>query len=156
MHIVSSPVKDYGNFELDVNAISLKSIQRDQIVLPYHGPLPKCAELEQAGSAVISFNLQPTQKTRIVLIVALPHKKFRRPLEASVEQICNLLDRFFTQKQNGLDDFCCGAWQADYASWRALKTEPLRMVSVLSEYSREDLTRILYYLDADQSIAKTK
>lgn len=40
MHIADSMVASYGNFNLDIDAVEMKSISESDIKLPYHGSLP--------------------------------------------------------------------------------------------------------------------
>ena len=41
MRLRNNPVEDFGGFELDTSAVELHSANRENILLPYHGPLPE-------------------------------------------------------------------------------------------------------------------
>ena len=101
MRIVNSLVEDFGGFELDAGAVELHSEKPQDIMLPYRGALP--GRMSSASSAYLQVNVQPTQGAQLVLVVNKGTGKVRRPLEATNEEIIDLLDRFFEQKNTGLE-----------------------------------------------------
>ncbi len=121
MRIVNNPVEDFGGFELDAGAVELHSAKKENIMLPYRGPLPK--QMSPASRAYIQITAQPVQGVKCVLVVDLDGgKRLRRPLEAPNEQVMGLLDRFFAQ-DTGLDNRQLGFEEGNYFNWRLLATD---------------------------------
>ena len=121
MQLRNNPAEDFGGFELDTSAVELHSANRENILLPYHGPLPE--QMSSVSSAYIQMTAQPVQGLKCVLVVNLSSgKRMRRPLEATNEQIISLLDRFFAQ-DTGLDSRQLGFEEANYFNWRLLATD---------------------------------
>ncbi len=121
MRLRNNPVEDFGGFELDTSAVVLHSAKKENIMLPYCGPLPK--QMSSVSSAYIQITAQPVQGVKCVLVVDLDGGKWlRRPLEATNEQVMGLLDRFFTQ-DTGLDSRQLGFEEANYFNWRLLATD---------------------------------
>lgn len=146
MKVLNSMVEDFGGFALDADAIDLRSVSKDDIMLPYHGPLP--AQLSGASGAQIYLNIQVSQPIKVVLVVSGSNrKKDRFALEATAEEIKSLLDRFFDQKENsGLSAYWLGIWQANYITWRQLIVCPSRLIAFLDSISDRDRTYLLEYL----------
>ncbi len=146
MKVLSSLVEDFGGFALDVNAIDLRSVSEDSIMLPYHGPLP--AHLSGTSGAQIYLNIQVSQPIKVILVVSNNEiKKKRFILEATAEEIKSLLDRFFDQKENsGLSAYWLGIWQANYTTWRQLIVCPSRLTAFLDGIPDRDRAYLLEYL----------
>ncbi len=121
MRLRNNPVEDFGGFELDTSAVDLHSAKKENIMLPYRGPLPK--QMSSVSSAYIQITAQPVQGVKCVLVADLDGgKQLRRPLEATNEQVMGLLDRFFAQ-DTGLDSRQLGFEEANYFNWRLLATD---------------------------------
>lgn len=146
MKVVNSLVEDFGDFELDATAIELRSASDQDIMLPYRGELPK--KMSMASSAHIYLNIQLSQQTKIALVVTMETgKKIRRPLDATAEEIMDLLDRFFDQKDNsGLSPYWMGVWQANYITWKQLTHRPASLISFFDTLSDQDKVYLLKYL----------
>ncbi len=146
MKFVNSLVEDFGNFELDATAIELRSASNQNIMLPYHGDLPK--KMRMASSAHIYLNIQLSQKAKVVLVATMGDgNKIRRPLDATAEEIVDLLDHFFDQKDNsGLDPYWLGVWQTNYITWKQLTYHPDHLVSFFDSLSDQDKAYLLKYL----------
>lgn len=121
MRLQNNPVEDFGGFELDTNAVELHSTKKENIMLPYRGPLPK--QMSSVSSAYIQITAQPVQGVKCVLVVSLNGGKWlRRPLEVTNEQVIDLLDKFFSQ-DTGLNSRQLGFEEANYFNWRLLATD---------------------------------
>ena len=139
MRIVSSIVKDYGGYELDVNAVGMRSVSFKDIKLPYSGTLPE--QIRPVQAAYVYLNVQLVQGARLVLVVDNGKgKNLKRPLDASSEEIITLLDRFFKQATDstGLDDYWLGVWQAHYIEWKKAITAPDRLLEIISTMPEKD------------------
>lgn len=121
MRLRNNPAEDFGGFELDTSAVELHSAKKENIMLPYRGPLPK--QMSSVSSAYIQISAQPVQGVKCVLVVNLDSgKRLRRSLEATNEQVMGLLDRFFAQ-DTGLDSRQLGFEEANYFNWRLLAVD---------------------------------
>jgi len=149
MKVVNSLVEDFGDFELDATAIDLRSASDQDILLPYRGELPK--KISMASSAHIYLNIQLSQQMKVVLVATMENgKKIRRPLDATTEEIMDLLDRFFDQKDSsGLTPYWLGVWQTNYTTWKQLTRRPDRLVSFLDTISAQDRMYLLKYLTGE-------
>lgn len=136
MHIKNSIVADFGNFELDTGAVTLRSLSDEDIKLPYTGVLPR--QMSSASSAYIYFNVQVTQDVNVVLVVNMKNgKQMKRPLRASNEELISLLDEFFAQasENTGIRLYYLGLWWAHYIDWKKIVTKPDRLLSAFSTLS---------------------
>lgn len=146
MKILNSLVEEVGGFALDATAIDLRSVSKQDIMLPYHGSLP--AQMSEASGALIYLNIQVSQPIKVVLVVSGSNsKKSRFPLDVTAEEVKSLLDRFFDQKEkSGLSSYWLGIWQANYITWRQLTTCPSRLTDFLDGISDRDRAYLLEYL----------
>lgn len=150
MYIKDTMFESFGNFELDSSAISLHSLNRTNIELPYSGSLPE-EHISSASAAWIYFNVQLVQGARIVLVIESDGECSRYSLGASVEEIISFLDAFFGQanKDTGLNPYSLGLWQAHYMEWRAIARTPYRLteiVTALNPNGRKSITAALNLL----------
>lgn len=129
MRIVSSLVEDFGNFELDADAIKLRSVDPQDIMLPYSGALPDRMSL--VSSAFLQVNVQPIQGAMLALVVKRNGKDFRRPMDVSNQEVIDLLDKFFDQQDTGLDTYWLGFAQGNYMGWRQVATDFRRLLKPL-------------------------
>lgn len=144
MRIVNSLVEDFGGFELDASAIKPHSANLQDIMLPYSGALP--AQMSSASSVFLQVNVQPIQGAMLALVANRDGKEFRRPVEATNQEIIDLLDTFFEQKDTGLDTYWLGFEQANYMGWRQIAKDfrrLLKAVRALSVQEREYISRHL-------------
>lgn len=139
MHIKNSIVANFGNFELNTDAVELRSLSDEDIKLPYTGVLPQ--QMSLASSAYIYFNVQVTQDVNVVLVVTMKNEKqMKRPLRASNEELISLLDEFFKQpiESTGMKPYYLGLWWAHYIDWKKIVTKPDRLLSAFSALSIND------------------
>lgn len=144
MKIVDSLVEDFGGFELDAGAVELHSADTQDIMLPYKGTLPK--QMSSASSAFLHINVQLVQGAKVVLVVNKESGRVRRPLEATNEEIVDLLDRLYEQKETGLDLYWHGYWEAHYSEWRKIAKDSRMLLKVLRSLPAQDLAYISWHL----------
>lgn len=144
MRIVNSLVEDFGGFELDAGAVELHSEKPQDIILPYCGALP--GRMSSASSAYLQVNVQPTQGAQLVLVVNKGTGKVRRPLEATNEEIIDLLDKFFEQKNTGLDAYWLGFEQANYIGWKQIAQDFRRLLKMVRALPMDERTYISRHL----------
>ena len=139
MKIKDSILEGYGNFELDLNSIGMRSLSDEDIKLPYTGVLP--LQMSLSITAYIYFNVQVTQDTSVVLVVNLKTgRQMKRPLWVSDKELISLLDEFFQQpsQSTGLSSYYLGLWWAHYIDWKKIVTRPNRLLNVISTFSIND------------------
>lgn len=139
MRIVNSVIKDYGGFELDANAVGMRSTNATDITLPYTGGLPE--QMCHAKAAYVYLGVQLVQGIRLVLVADNGKGKvLKRPLDAPSEEIVALLDRFFSQDRSatGLEEYWLGVWQAHYIEWKKFISGPDRLLEAISTLSDQD------------------
>jgi len=139
MQIVNNVIRGFNSFELDANAVEMRSASATDIRLPYSGKLPK--HMRPVQSAYVYLNVQLIQGARLVLVIdGGKSKKQKRFLEASDDEIITLLDKFFEQERNdtGLEDYWLGMWQAHYIEWKKFTTRPDRLLEAISTLSDQD------------------
>lgn len=129
MRIVNSLVEDFGGFELDAGAVELRSVSTQDIMLPYSGALPE--RMSSASSAFLQVNVQPIQGAMLALVINRDGKELRRPMEASNQEVIDLLDKFFDQQNTGLGTYWLGFEQANYMGWRQVATDFRRLLKPL-------------------------
>lgn len=113
-------------------------------MLPYRGALP--GQMSSASSAYLQVNVQPTQGAQLVLVVNKGTGKVRRPLEATNEEIIDLLDRFFEQKNTGLDAYWLGFEQANYIGWKQIAQDFRRLLKMVRALPMDERTYISRHL----------
>lgn len=124
MHIKSTLVETFSNFPLDTSKIELHSISKRKIHLPYSGPLP--ADLSNAIGEAISISIHVGLTVGVLLIAEKDGKKLRYPIEATPQEINDILFPFFfdrdghTRWDTGLERYNLGLWQGSYINWRRL------------------------------------
>lgn len=129
MRIVNSLVEDFGDFELDTDAIRLYSANSQDIMLQYSGALPE--QMSSVSGAFLQVNVQPIQGAMLALVVKRNGKEFRRPVSASNQEVIDLLDKFFDQQDTGLGTYWLGFEQANYMGWRQVATDFHRLLKPL-------------------------
>lgn len=139
MRIANNVIRGFNSFELDTNAVGLRSTSATDIKLPYSGELPE--HMRPVQSAYVYLNVQLIQGVRLVLVTdSGKGKEQKRFLEASGEEIIALLDSFFGQERNatGLEDYWLGVWQTHYIEWKKFTTGPDRLLEAISTLSDQD------------------
>ncbi len=145
MRIANNIIRGFSSFELDANAVGLRSTSTTEIRLLYSGELPE--HMRPVQSAYAYLNVQLIQGVRLVLVTDGGKGKGQRCLlEASNEEIIALLDKFFEQEWNatGLEDYWLGIWQAHYIEWRRFATWPdclLEAISTLPDQGKRFLQK---------------
>lgn len=144
MRIVNSLVEDFGGFELDAGAVKLHSTNSQDIMLPYGGTLP--AQMSSASSVFLQVNVQPIQGAMLALVVNRNGKEIRRPVEATNQEVIDLLDNFFEQHDTGLDTYWLGFEQANYMTWRQIAKDFRRLLKVVRALPIEEKSYISRHL----------
>ena len=147
--------KKFAGFELDASKIGLHSTHKREIRLPYSGLLPD--GLQHNADAVISVNLTAGLRICIDLIVTMDGKKLRYPVEATAQEINDILFPFFfedvgsnkyhTRFGNGLDDYWLGNYQSSYTHWKRFVYEGHGIDDVINQLSPVALDRVIRYID---------
>lgn len=164
MYLKDTILENYNRFEIDSAAITLHTLDKRNIMLPYSGPLP--VEFEGATNPYISMSVQPGD-VRIVLFADKDGKKLHAGLEATPDEIDGILSRFFfadkggntyhTRFDNGLDRYWLGHYQAEYSLWRriTLESEAFRVVSKLPDDKRAGLIKFLQRMERERMESAT-
>lgn len=150
MYIKSTLVDDFGNFPLDNSKIELYSASKSKIRLPYSGPLP--AELNNATNAAISITLQVGLTVNVLLIVEQDEKKLRYPIEATPQEINDILFPFFfdrgghTRWDTGLERYSLGLHQGSFINWKRLTLDENGIDNILPQLSAAAVERVLQHI----------
>ncbi len=151
-------------FALDVGKIGLHSLDKSKIMLPYSGPLP--VEFEGAADPRISMFVSPGD-VRVVLFAERDGKKLHASIEATPDEINDVLFRFFykdvggnryhTRFDNGLDRYWLGHYQAEYSLWKQITLEGYAktVVSHLPTDKQDSLRKWLHLLEHEQTGSAT-
>lgn len=121
MNIKAARNLPYNGFVLDAAAIQLKSINPENICLPYIGPLPDKIKTE---SAYVALQIRPNYP-KCLIVCECSDKQRSYIVECTDDEIKALLDRFFYDAEGsmrldtGLEPFWLGLWTAHYEDWRA-------------------------------------
>ncbi len=163
MHIKESSVKgikkESAGFKLDTSKINLHSVSKDKIQLPYNGPLPDA--LSKNDSAVISVNITVGLMISACLIVTAGKKEHRYPVEATAQEISDLLFPFFfkdvdnnnfhTRFGNGLSDYWMGSYQSSFTNWKRLILEEHGLDNILYQLSPAAVERVSQHIKESQT-----
>lgn len=118
---------------LNMDAITLKSVKRDSVELPYIDPLP----LSDVKSALIYCNVQPTQHPRLILMVEDSDGSVAKyPIKAVPDEIINIMDRLYADPNNhktGLAPYWEGIWQGSYIGYRNMVQKRYDVLTMLAE-----------------------
>lgn len=150
MYIKSTLVQNFGNFPLDTSKIELQSTSKRKIHLPYTGPLP--ADLSNATGVAISITLRVGLTVNVRLIAEKGAKKLRYPVEATPQEINDILLPFFfdadghTKWDTGLDRYNLGLYQGGYSNWRRLVLEQHGLDNLLFQLSPAAVERVLEHI----------
>lgn len=138
----------YNGFELDTSKITLRSIHRQKVKLPYNGPLPE--QFAEASAPRLDFDIQAGQPPMISLYADTPDNLFIRAIvEATPDEIIEILDKLFlegNERKIGLDLYWAGAWSTHYMEWRRLVGEPLHLEHIISQLDEQGRNKLLSLL----------
>ena len=103
MYIKESPVisvrKEYAGFQLDTSKIELHTADKRKILLPYSGELPE--KLRDNDGAFVSFVIRVGLNINVHLVIKNGKKESRYLLEATAQEINDLLFSFFFVDKGG-------------------------------------------------------
>lgn len=131
---------DYTPFVLDIAKIGDRSLSKNIVDLPYIGPLPE--SVANSATAYIRFLVRVPDTPYVALtVISADGCEGKYPVEASVDEIREVLDRFFwgdgcacedweddecnecdepcgrAVSDTGLDAYSAGMWIAHYVDW---------------------------------------
>lgn len=118
MNIGNSIRHDMGGFALDTNKITLHSVSKRNVELPYYGPMP---EGVTGTNCRISFNMQPVRTPRVTLVVDCDGKNQHFPVDTTPDEIETILGQLFndpSKSRPGLSGYWLGVWQTNFFGWR--------------------------------------
>lgn len=147
MKLKDTMLQTYNDFTLDVDKIGSRSTSKNNVELPYNGPLPE--NIADAETARIRFNVQPARIPRATLIISHSiGKDTRHPLEVTAEEIKTILGGLFddaTIDKSGLSPYWFGVWQINYFGWRETQNvyNLLNIIGNLPDEKRYALLTIL-------------
>lgn len=148
MKVLGSPQMGFGDFELNIQNVTMRSDDIQNIILPYCGELP--SGIGNVLYAQIYLNVQLIQDARVVLIISrLGKKPIRRPVSSSVSEIVSILDQFFGQDDTGLSPYWTGIWHGNYITWKQVMENPVRLVSAISAMTQEQRDKLRKILDTE-------
>lgn len=111
MHIKDNMFRSFNHFNLDMDSIGSTSIKRNEIRLPYTGELPS-----RYDTAYLFVRVAPGD-VRLVIVARLGEKETRYIIEATPEEISNILWQFFFRETRpGTYATRVGAGLSDYSS----------------------------------------
>lgn len=139
------------SYPIDPNFISMKSIEKTRIVLPYTGELP--ADCTGANPRLI---ITPRRLERPIISFVIeddpeqmppdvPAEEYYFGVEAEVSEIVDLLDRFNRQqwKDTGLElKTFHRLITHNYLGWRGLMTNPHYILAIINDMSPENVAYI--------------
>lgn len=139
----------YGNFTLDTSKINCNhSISEKNIEMPYNGPLPE--QFAETSNPRIYFNVQATQGAKVLLLAEKSDgKKVRASIEASEDEIKNILRRFFYREDDktrfdcGLIPYWLGTWAAHFREWDQIRYSAWNIIDRLTISERAVLLKEL-------------
>lgn len=139
----------YGGFTLDTSKINCNhSISEKNIELLYDGPLQE--QFAGANNPRIYFNVQASHGAKVLLLADRPDgKKVRASIEASEDEIKNILRRFFYQEDGktrfdcGLTPYWLGTWAAHFREWDQIRYSAWDIIDRLTISERAVLLKEL-------------
>lgn len=158
MYLKDSYFEHYDHFEIEPAAITLRTLDKRNINLPYTGPLP--VEFDGAENPRISMFVRPGD-VRVVLFANRDGKRISASVEATDKEIDDLLFRFFykegkdsqtfpTRPDSGLNPYWMGCYQAEYMMWRQITLEGY-IASVASQLPDDKRAGLLRFLQRMES-----
>lgn len=159
MYIKESPVisvrKEYAGFQLDTNKIELHTADKRKILLPYSGELPE--KLHDNNGAFVSFVIRVGLNINVHLVIKNGKKESRYLLEATAQEISDLLFSFFfvnkackfeTAWNCGLNRYWLGHFQSAFVNWKRIVLDGYGVCDVLSQLSPDALQLVVKYIDS--------
>lgn len=150
MYIKGALVENFDNFQLDMGKIGNHSINKNKIHLPYTGPLPD--KLNNAALAAISISIHAGLTVGVLLIAEQDGKKLRYPIEATPQEINNVLFPFFfdrdghTRWDTGLERYSLGLHQGSFINWKQLTLDENGIDNILPQLSPAAVERVLQHI----------
>ena len=150
MYIKGTLVENFDNFQLDMGKIGNHSTSKSKIHLPYTGPLPD--KLNNATNVTISISIRAGLTVGVLLIAEQDGKKLRYPIEATPQEINDVLFPFFfdrdghTKCDTGLDRYNLGLWQGSYINWRRLVLDEHGLDDLLFQLSPASAERVVQHI----------
>ena len=159
MHIKNSPIipikEGCAGFSLDTNKIELHSADKKSILLPYLGVLPE--KLQNNDGAFVSFVIRVGLNINVHLIIRDGKKDTRFLLEATSQEIHDLLFSFFFVDKGGnkfetawgcgLGKYWLGHFQSAFANWERIVLESYGVCDVLTQLSPDNLQLAIKHID---------
>lgn len=152
---------DFEGFQLDADKIELHSSEKSDILLPYSGRLPDT--LRDNDGAAISILFCVGLSVNICLVVTMGKTKLRYPVEATAQEINDLLSSFFfrpgannifpTNYNNGLSRYWLGNYQSSYIHWSRLIFEGFGLDDLFRQLSPDAFKRVVWYIDEHRETA---
>ena len=160
MYIKESPVisvrKEYAGFQLDTSKIELHTADKRKILLPYSGELPE--KLRDNDGAFVSFVICVGLNINVHLVIKNGKKESRYLLEATAQEINDLLFSFFfvdkggnkfeTAWNCGLNRYWLGHFQSAFANWERIVLEGYGVCDVLSQLSLDSLKLAVKHIES--------
>lgn len=136
----------YNDFKLDTSKITLRSMNRKKVKLPYNGPLPE--QFARASAPRLDFDIQAGQPPMISLYADTTQDNLfiRAIVEAEPEEIIEIFDKLFldgNERKSGLDLYWTGVWSTHYMEWRRLVKEPLHLEHIISQLDEQGRNKLL-------------
>lgn len=142
------------SFEINPAHIGNTSTCKDEITLPYDGPVP--AEMVGCTDTAIVCNLH-ADYCALVLVGKRQKKTLRNLIEAMPEEIDGILHSLFytphdpttdhTRFDSGLNDYWLGYFQSLYGEWKRFTKEPGRICQILRELPKEVQQKALWHIE---------
>ena len=155
MYIKESPVisvkKEYAGFQLDTNKIELHTADKRKILLPYSGELPE--KLRDNDGAFVSLVIRVGLNINVHLVVKTGKKESRFLLEATAQEINDLLfnfffeNKFYTAWNCGLNRYWLGHFQSAFVNWQRIVLEGYGICDVLTQLSPNVLQLAIKHID---------
>lgn len=160
MHI-NDNLNGINGFTIDPSKIDYtRSTDKRNIELPYTGELP--AQFEGVTNPRIYFNVQATEKVRIILLAERDGKTIRARVDAPPAEIEEILMKFFfrfkgntgkTRFDCGLTPYWLGAWMAHFVEWQRVK-DYFGVYGLFDRLDASEQTKFLNLLRANAAAAE--
>lgn len=157
MYIKENPIlkkNEFAGFELDASKIELHSTHKQEIRLPYSGPLPDAIQKNDGAFLSICINVGLT--VCVSLIVMDGNKEHRFSVESTAKEKNDLLfsfffvnkggNAFYTRWDCGLTHYWLGHYQDAYTHWRRFVYEECGMDSLIRQLSQKALKQVVLYI----------
>lgn len=147
-------IKDFDGFRLDAAAVDLHSLSKQNIRLPYSGPLPDA--LQDNDGAALSVMFRAGLAVSVCLEVNAGKGKHRYPVECTAGEVNDLLFSLFTvdagnnsfplTRDCGLSPYWRGFHQNAYINWRRVVFEGYGLDDLIRQLSPDAFERAGRYM----------